>query len=718
MSGATRRGAEPAQLEEARQVDDDVQHAIVGDVVAVLLPLIAALAVLVLAMFIATSQVAVQPLRIVTPFITLALVAGAKLALWRRRRRLAVGLLVAALAGASGYGMIVNGGLRAPAAPVLLVAVAIVGWLFGRRVARPFALAAAATYLVVGALSYEHLLREPPPPVPINHGVVMAICVWVLWSATSTPRARMRGALLDVLVRERELYAEQERRAASDLAFKAVLDRIAHMLMLVRPDGALVSANRAALELLGLNDDAIVGQPLVDLPVWPAAAREELRAALAQKRVAPFEVRTEGGRRVLQLSVTPFWDGGALRYVIVEGQDVSELLEGRERQAQGQRLQLVGQLAGGVAHDFNNVLTGILTSGELLQADLAGSPALTADVKESVDTIVTMAQRASDLTRRLLTFGRRATLARKPMSMHDLIGSTVKLLERTLPPNVQVRTELLAPTDVVGGDVASVESVLLNLAVNARDAMPSGGVLTLRTECVELDEEWCATSGREIEPGAYLRVSVSDTGTGVAPELLGRVFEPFFTTKPEGHGTGIGLASVLASMRDHGGTVHVYSEVGRGTLFQLHFPLAIGAPAAVAPISPDYDFTGARALLVDDEPALRQRGARLLQHLGVACVAAPDAESALVEFRKEPTGFDFAVIDVVLPGRMGDELAMELLAASSTLRVLLVSGFARDADLERLPPGRVALLAKPYTVAAIRAALARLLGAPPIAKTG
>jgi signal transduction histidine kinase/CheY-like chemotaxis protein len=696
---------ESKALAEAARVQQTVQEAIVSDVLTLMVPLST---VLCLAAVVAMAFTG-QPFRVASALLALVQVAGARFALRRGWNRLATGLLLGALMGTSVFGMVFNGGMEAPAAPLLVVSLVVVGWMFGRRGATVAAALACAAYLLIGGLERAHLLREVLPVPPLAHAVVFCLLVALAWSATANPYGRMRATLVEAIAHERALHLEQERRLATDLAFEAIFDQTVHLLVLVDAGGRVVKANRVALEFLGAG--LVAGQPLPELPGWPPVAREALEAALAYQKVAPFTVRT--GSRALDFSISPHRDdAGVLRYLIVEGRDVTELLAAQERRSQARRLELVGQLAGGVAHDFNNVLAAILTSTELLQADLAGTEALTPDVEESLDTISTMGQRASDLTRRLLSFGRRQPLEPRVLSLHELITSTVRLLTRTLPASIHVQTELVAEGDLVRADAAAVESVLLNLAVNARDAMPEGGALTLRTEVVTRDAAWCAASGFELAPGPYVCLSVRDTGCGIAPELLGRVFEPFFSTKAEGHGTGIGLASVFAAMRDHGGAVHVRSEVGQGTEFTLHFPRSSEAPVARAAASVERDFAGLHALLVDDEPSLRQSGARLLEQLGVSSVTAPDAEAGLAAFQQAPERFDFAVLDVVLPGRRGSELALDLLAASPKLRVLLVTGFPKDAELSRLPRERVALLAKPFTLEAFRSALAALLPAP------
>jgi signal transduction histidine kinase/CheY-like chemotaxis protein len=427
--------------------------------------------------------------------------------------------------------------------------------------------------------------------------------------------------------------------------------------------------------------------------------------------VERFELQLTDGKgrlRTLDVTLSPFRDGaGELRYLIAEGRDITELVAAKERRAVTQRLELVGQLAGGVAHDFNNVLMVILTSAEVLRLDLAALGPPTKAIKDSLDTIAGAGHHASDLTRRLLSFGRRGVgLEKRAGSLHALIDTTTRLLQRTLPANVRVVCEPRAASDLVHGDLAALESALFNLALNARDAMPAGGTLTFTTSTLELDAEACRQSGFDVAPGAYVRVSVRDTGTGIAPQHLGRLFEPFFTTKEEGRGTGLGLASVFAVVREHAGLVQVESQLGQGTTFHLTLPLSKEAPARASAAATPKRFDRRRALVVDDEAQLRKTLVRLLVVLGFECVQAGSAEEALP---LDDGSFDVLVTDLVLPGRRGSALAMELLERTPSLRALLISGFPKDSELATLPAQRVRLLAKPFSYEELQEALGALL---------
>ena len=631
-----------------------------------------------------------------------------------RRGRLfaAVAMLMCGLAGVIFIALTFNGGVRSPSAMLLFFLVALCGWVFGRTAATVMAIISAAVITLYFVLGSTGVLPEPSLVPLVAETVMLLVMTALIWGTSASPPSRMRGALMRAQIRERQLREEQAARLETAQRFQAVFDQTPHAVGLLTPDGKLETVNRAALAFVGIRAEEILGKPFVLTPWCPAEERERVQQAIAraQTGVVRFELTQldlKKRPRVIDVTLSPFRDtAGQVRFLIIEGRDVTELNLARERKQITQRLELVGQLAGGVAHDFNNVLMAILASTEVMRVELAAGKRDPKELAENLDTILEAGRRASELTRRLLTFGRRGSLERRAVSVHALLESTVKLLERTLPANVHLVVEPRASRDVVRGDAASLESALINLALNARDAMQDGGSLTFSTESVELDEEWCQGSGFDVKPGSYVRLSVRDTGVGIAPEHASRVFEPFFTTKEEGKGTGLGLPSVFGVVREHGGTVHLSSELGRGTVFHLTLPLdAASEEPASSPPAPQR-FPGVSALVVDDEPGIRRMLVRLLGSLGIEATPVASAEEALTAFGER---HQLLITDVVLSGRRGNELAAELLSKNSSLRVLLISGFPKDSELSALPSERVRMLAKPFTLETLQSALADLL---------
>ncbi len=690
----------------------EVELEIVRTILARALPVLMLLSAVSLA--IALAALRENPLRLASTSLAPLMCCVAWVLVRRGRPYAAVWALVATLAVISAFAMVFNGGLRAPAAALPLALVSMVGWAFGRTAATRIALCVAGGYVAVAGLSAVDALRVPAPAPPLIHAAFLSVYVWLVWLTTAFPQQQLRTALSRAVDRERALELAQSQRAEADLAFRAVFEHTPHVLVLVTPDGRIQAANRSAQALLGAAATDLQNRPLLDALPWPdrdALAQALVRAA-ASRQTLRVELPTSRGPARFELTLAPFLDAaGALRYVIVEAQDLTAVVEEEERKAHARRLEAVGRLASGVAHDFNNVLAVVVSSAEVVRDELSAKTEVSADVTEALDAIRDVSMRASDLSRRLLNLARKTPSQRRVVSMHTLLENTTKLLTRTLPANITITRDARAEDDTVLADDSSLESALLNLAVNAKDAMPRGGTLTFATRNVDLDEGACRRSGVELTPGRYLRIDVKDTGAGIEPELRERIFEPFFTTKGDGRGTGIGLASVFGALRSHGGVVQVQSEVGRGTTFMLDLPVAPKDSAAAASVKPRSGFAGVRALVVDDEPALLRTLAHQLEGLGMPCVRASNAEDAWAEFSKAPSSFQVAVLDHLLPGELGAALAARLLSLAPQLKVVLVTGSARDeVPVNGLPADRIAVLGKPFTADALRATLDGLLG--------
>jgi nitrogen-specific signal transduction histidine kinase len=392
------------------------------------------------------------------------------------------------------------------------------------------------------------------------------------------------------------------------------------------------------------------------------------------------------------------------------------LQRAQEQLAQSQKMEGIGQLTGGVAHDFNNLLTVIIGNLESAQRNL-GSPA--ADLPRlgrSVDNAMRGAQRAASLTQRLLAFSRRQPLEPKPVDLGRLVTGMSDLLRRTLGEQVVIETVLAGGMWRVHADPTQLEVSILNLAVNARDAMPHGGKLTIETANVYLDEGHAASQA-DVEPGQYVAISITDTGSGMSRDVLARAFEPFYTTKDIGHGTGLGLSQVYGFVKQSGGNVKIYSEVGHGTTVKIYLPRlhaddgALGVPEkeARAPRSS----SGQTVLVVEDEADVRAYTTSILRELGYRVLEAGTVAAALQILRLHPEVL-LLFTDVGLPGGMnGRQLADAARKLRPDLKVLFTTGYARDAIAHdgRLDPG-VVLIPKPFTYAAVAAKLSDILDAP------
>ena len=372
-------------------------------------------------------------------------------------------------------------------------------------------------------------------------------------------------------------------------------------------------------------------------------------------------------------------------------EETLRLTEGQLRQAQ--KMEAMGQLAGGIAHDFNNLLTAILGFSQFLLDDCAPDAPGRPDLEE----IQKAGERAATLTRQLLAFSRQQVLEPQVVNLNETVKGVDRLLARVIGEDVELVTDIEPDLARVKVDPGQMEQILMNLAVNARDAMPSGGRLTIRTANRELSAPLSAPHS-DVTPGKYVQISVSDTGTGIPPEIRNRIFEPFFTTKEAGKGTGLGLSTVYGIVNQSGGRITVDSQTGRGTCFEIYLPsvdASVDAPTAAQ--RENNGGGGETILLVDDERGIRELLRRTLEGGGYRVLTAGDGEEALVAAKGHRTPLHLLITDVVMPQIGGAELAARLKEHYPSLRVLYISGYL-DHRLSRLAEN-VELLRKPFTPA-------------------
>ena len=387
--------------------------------------------------------------------------------------------------------------------------------------------------------------------------------------------------------------------------------------------------------------------------------------------------------------------------------DAAEQKRLEERLRQTQKMEVIGQLAGGVAHDFNNMLTAILGSAELLERCVMENPTATkllANIKKA-------ASRSADLTGQLLAFSRKGQKKDVRVCIETTIHEVISLLERTIDKNITLETRLIAKNTDVTGDPSLLQNALLNLGVNARDAMPEGGVITFTTANVELDSSYCESSAFNITPGSYIEIAVSDAGTGITKENIQHVFEPFFTTKEVGKGTGLGLAAVYGTITDHLGCINIYSEPGIGTVFKIYLPLS-GGKKTVAPSADELIRGSGGILLVDDEEILRDVGKSLLEELGYRVYLAEDGEQALEVYAQDKKDISLVILDMLMPRMGGKETLVRLMDEFPDIRVLISSGFHQERTVDELVKlGARGFLQKPYIKQELGKAVAEALGA-------
>ena len=490
------------------------------------------------------------------------------------------------------------------------------------------------------------------------------------------------------------------------VARNQVLETMKDGVLVLGGDGKVVYANPAATAMLGERAAEMIGRPASEVLGDVTADRPESEDGLASQ----FEMHRGEGDSEHRYHVvsSPLGSGGGIgagRLLVVrditERYEAQRALKERDDQLrQAQKMEAVGQLAGGIAHDFNNLLTAIIGYSELvLGSDVTDADAWRKDVGE----IRSAADQASNLTRQILAFSRRQALRPEVLSLNDTVKGTERILRRTLGERVELFTLLQPELGLVEVDGSQLEQVLMNLAVNARDAMPDGGRLIIETANVELDYQTCRQL-EGAEPGPHVMLAVSDNGTGMDEETREHAFEPFFTTKEPGRGTGLGLSTVYGIVKQSGGCLGVYSEPGKGTTFKIylprvHRPLTRHAAPVPAP-APATTHTGHEAiLLVEDEAAVRVLAKRALEDFGYKVEAAANGDEAMGLLEDRGRVFDLLLTDVILPGSMqGNELAQAACELRPDLRVLYMSGYAREsfAHAGRLEEG-VDYLPKPFT---------------------
>ena len=502
---------------------------------------------------------------------------------------------------------------------------------------------------------------------------------------------------------------EQRKAQQEQRRLLAAVEQTGEAVLLADPHLRLTYVNPAFEAATGYSAAQVVGQPVQMLCGDDPGVRPfpEVRAHTEAEEPwsGVFPVRCRDGTRMeVQATLSPLRDSNQqVNGWVVVARDITEQLALEEELRQAQKLEAIGALAGGVAHDFNNLLAGIIGQAGLLLM----RPDLEKDQRNALELIERSANQAADLTRQLLGFARKGPMQRVPVDLERVVSETAELLRRTLPKNVEVSVELGAGNGVVVGDPTQLMQVVLNLAVNARDAMPHGGRLRLSTASVDLRAEECA-GHPEATPGPHVELVVADTGEGIPPDVLPRVFEPFFTTKPEGQGTGVGLAAVYGIVARHRGLIEVQSEVGEGTRFRVCFPASgDGRRASSVPARQADGMGRLRVLVVDDDDAVRQAAVQMLGYLGHEAVAFADAERAVDEYRATHDSIDVVLLDLVMPSMSG-ELALRALRQIDTdVRVIVCSGFAAEGLAERvLGQGAAGLLKKPFRTEELAAALA------------
>ena len=575
---------------------------------------------------------------------------------------------------------------------------------------------------LIGRYCYEiwQQRRDPCPDCPVrnamNTGQLREIEKSTpdgrIWYIRGYPIRDLQGALMggtEVTLEITERRRAEEASRKSEERYRSLFDRLTVGVYQSTPDGKFLDVNPAFITMLGCPDlETLLSTPVAAFYKNPEEREQWKNLAGKEGNSISMEVQWQ------KLDGTPLWvresarvvrnKQGVVQYYEGVAEDITEYKRSEENQKNmeayfqtAQRMEAIGTLAGGIAHDFNNILSAIMGYTEIA---LFHEPSKDSLTRQSLKQVLLAGERAKDLVKQILAFGRQADKERKPMILKPLVKETLKLVRATLPSTIEIRQHIPTHTGYVMADPTQMHQVLMNLCTNAYHAMrEKGGVLKVSLRDVELDPDYTAKYP-DVHPGPYIELTVGDTGHGIKEKEVHRIFEPYFTTKEKGEGTGMGLSVVHGIVKEHGGAIRVHSEPGKGTTFTIFLP-RIKAPEVEAKPEEITSLPtgGERILFVDDEPAINDICKRMLERLGYTLEARTSPIEALEAFRARPGKFDLVITDMTMPKMTGDELAKEIMAIRPDIPIILCTGFSERINEEKAQAiGIRGFVMKPFVI--------------------
>ncbi len=499
-----------------------------------------------------------------------------------------------------------------------------------------------------------------------------------------------------------KLHLSEELLRASERKYRSLVESIPDIIIALDLDGAINYVGPRWEKILGHEQSEVLGKffihfaPVEDHPLLVQVFKEVRNHKKSVENIRWQYYRKDGQVRYFSGSSAPILDEqGKMVGAMAIARDITDYKKLEEQLLQAQKMESIGNLAGGIAHDFNNLLGGILGYASFAKKKMSpGDP-----LYQAVNSIERTAGQAADLTRQLLGFARRGKYQVKPINCNALIQDLIQFLGRTIDKRITLQVELDPHLNLIEGDEAQLQQSLINICLNARDAMPSGGTLKLVTSNQVLPQE-IYLNQRGWKEGDYVRITLSDTGTGIPQEIQSQIFEPFFTTKEPGRGTGLGLSMVYGIIQNHGGYIDFKSGPDQGTTFELFLPSITGAviPEESPVLHPAGPPKGSGTILiVDDEDIIRQLGADILEDVGYKIILASRGEEAIRLYQQQGQDIDLVVLDVVMPGMGGKETFRKLKEINPKIKVLLSSGYSTDGEVgEILKEGVEGMVQKPY----------------------
>lgn len=495
-----------------------------------------------------------------------------------------------------------------------------------------------------------------------------------------------------------------------------IIDSMPSTLIGVDPEGVITQWNSEAERVTGISVEVATGQPLKIAMPQLADDMDKIRTAIStrEKYIEPKRPRQIVDKTVYEnITIYPLISNG-VDGAVIHIDDVTERVAIEKSLQQSQKLDAIGQLAGGVAHDFNNMLSGILGAAQLLKM-----PGIGLDEKglKYVDLIVKSVSRSADLTAKLLAFGRKGELASTAIDIHAIIDDVQAIFDRTIDKNIQIIIEKNALHTTIIGDNSAIQNAIMNLGINSSHAMADGGALHIFTRDTVLNAHYCKASPFDIEPGQYIEIEIRDTGEGISQSDQTKIFEPFFTTKEQGRGTGLGLAAVYGTIQNHKGAINVYSEKGTGTIFHIYLPCS-DQPIHTKQSNETVLSGSGTVLLIDDEEIIRVTGKFILEDMGYDVLIADNGIKGLEIFTAQHAEIDVVIMDMIMPEMNGREAFLKMKAIDNNCKVIIASGFTKNESLNDLrEAGLAGFLHKPFRDYQLSNVLAEILESSSLPKT-